>query len=137
MRATMATSGSDDFEVELGEGPDAKPPGSERRMTPRHPLRLGVRFSTPQELASAVRASTLNVGLGGLCLLTKHSYEKGTELMLKIELGPTEVIDVVGIVAWARPGKAVGIRFQHLTDEHRALLENLIGKQSVPTAGAP
>lgn len=134
----MATSSPDDFEIDDADlAPNAKPRGSERRMTPRHPLRLGVRFSTPQELANAVRASTLNVGLGGLCLATKRIYERGTELMLKIELGPSEVIDVVGVVAWAKPGKAVGVRFEHLTDEHRAKLVTLIGKQSVPTAGAP
>ncbi len=134
----MANSSADDFDIDLGDAaPQARPPGSERRMTPRHPLKLGVRFSTPKALADAVRASTLNVGLGGLCLLTKRTYEKGTELMLKIELGPSEVIDVVGVVAWARPGKAVGVRFEHLTDEHRAKLQTLLGKQAAPTAGAP
>ncbi|HEY3445401.1 MAG TPA: PilZ domain-containing protein [Myxococcales bacterium] len=131
----MANAGTDDFDIDLEA--DEKGPGSERRMTPRHPLKLGVRFSTPQELANAVRASTLNVGLGGLCLATKRAYEKGTQLMIKIELGAGEVIDVVGIVAWARPGKAVGVRFEHLTDDHRAKLANLIGKQVVHTAGAP
>ncbi len=105
-------------------------------MVPRHPLKLGVRFSTAAELANAVRASTLNVGLGGLCLLTRRSYETGTELMLKIELGEGEIIEVEGVVAWVRPGKAIGVRFERLSDDHRAKLENLIGKQPPPAGGA-
>ena len=139
--AAMANSIVDDeFDIDFGDLGDlasgGKSPGAERRHTPRHPLKLGVRFSTAQELASAVRASTLNVGLGGLCLLTRRSYSAGTELLLKIELGAGEVIDVVAVVAWARPGKAIGVRFAHLTDDHRAKLENLVGKSNM-TAGAP
>lgn len=135
----MANSIEDDeFDIDFGDlgdlGGSAKPPGSERRSTPRPPLKVGVRFSSARDLASAVRASTLNVGLGGLCLLTRRSYEAGAELNLKIELGGGEIIEVVGVVAWARPGKAIGVRFAQLSDDHRAKLETLVGKPHTPAA---
>ena len=129
----MANNSSDDLETGLEERvPDARPSGADRRLTPRHPLKLGVRFSTAQELATAVRASTSNIGLGGLCLLTRRAYESGTELMLKIELGAGEVLEVVAVVAWARPGKAIGVRFAHMTDDDRARLQRLVGKAEAP-----
>lgn len=136
----MGTAGgTDDFEIDvgdLGSHEQKGEPGSERRVTPREPMRLGVRFGTAQELASAVRASTLNIGLGGLCLLTRRSYEKGTELQLTIELGAGEAMSITAQVAWVRPGKAIGVRFLELDDAQRARLERLVGKPSPAEAGA-
>lgn len=119
----MSTGITDEFDIDL----DDHSPGAERRQEPRQPIRLGVRFSSAQDLAHAMRSSTKNIGLGGLCLLTQKSYERGTRLEVTIELGAGEAMRVGAEVAWARPGKAIGVRFLDLDDAQRERLKRLIG----------
>ena len=104
----------------------------DRRELMRRPMTLGVRFSTTKDLANAVRASTLNMSMGGLCLLTQKEYEVGAELQLVIELGDQDLIEVTVVVAWSRPGKAIGLRFTDLADEHREMLAALVAKGANP-----
>jgi len=126
----MANGRDDDIDIDL-ENADGGP-GSERRQTPREGIKLGVRFTTAQELARAVHASTKNIGMGGLCLLTQRSYETGTSLDVTIELGGGETMQIAATVAWSRPGKAIGVRFLKLDDSQRERLERLIGKPREP-----
>jgi uncharacterized protein (TIGR02266 family) len=122
----MVKSSNDEFDIDLDElGPRDS---DERRRTPREPIKLGVRFGTAQDLAKALRASTLNIGMGGLCLLTRRPYAAGTELKLTIELGHGDVLQVTAVVAWARPGRAIGVRFLELEDAQRDRLARLLGK---------
>lgn len=124
----MANSTSDEFDIDLDElgGPSK---GSERRTTPREPMKLGVRYGTAQELALALRACTKNIGMGGLCLLTQRPYAAGTHLDLTIEFGAGDSLQVTAVVAWARPGKAIGVRFEKLNSEQRTRLESIVGKR--------
>ena len=126
----MNNGTSDDVDIDL-EDKDGGP-GAERRQTPREGIKLGVRFTSAQELARAVHASTKNIGMGGLCLLTRRAYETGTALDVTIELGGGETMQVAATVAWSRPGKAIGVRFLKLDDAQRARLERLIGKPREP-----
>ncbi len=99
----------------------------ERRLTIRKPLRLGVSFSSADELAQAVMAFTMNIGLGGLCLLTSKAYQVGARLELTIQLGNDESLQVGAVVAWTRPGKAIGVRFDSLDEKQNARLTELLG----------
>lgn len=129
---------ADEFDIDLDN--DDNSPGAERRLLPRQPIRLGVRFGTPQDLASALRASTKNIGLGGLCLLTQRTYERGALLEVTIELSAGEAMRVDAEVAWARPGRAIGVRFLGLDDAQRERLQRLLaeaGEPVGPPAGDP
>ncbi|MGI5861088.1 MAG: PilZ domain-containing protein [Myxococcales bacterium] len=114
----------DDIDIEVEHEP---PQGIERRKSVRIGMRLGVRFNSPFELAEAIRATTANIGMGGLCLRTQKTYEPGTRLQLVIELTNDEPIACSAAVAWSRPGAAVGVRFEELTDAQRARLATLLG----------
>ena len=114
----------DDIEIEVEV---ESPEGIERRKSVRVGMRLGVRFSSPFEVAEAIRATTANIGMGGLCLRTRKAYEPGTRLELVIELTDAEPIACSAAVAWSRPGAAVGLRFEALTDAQRARLAALLG----------
>ncbi len=109
------------------DGPkDPLASGIDRRATPRALARLGVRFSNPGQLAQAMKATTHNIGMGGLCLLTSKSYQPGTELQLTIEVGQGELLELSAVVAWARPGRAVGVRFEGMTEDQRQKLAALV-----------
>jgi Tfp pilus assembly protein PilZ len=107
--------------AEEAEGPEA-----ERRSHPRAQIRVGVRFESPADLAKAVEATTRNIGLGGLCLKTQRTYRQGDPLRLFIELGGEDALEVTAVVAWSRPGVAIGVRFDNLTEMQRAHLEDLL-----------
>jgi uncharacterized protein (TIGR02266 family) len=126
----MGTGRDDDIDVDLDDKENAA--GAERRQAVRESIKLGVRFTTAQELARAVHASTKNIGMGGLCLLTRKSYEAGTPLSVTIELGGGETMQVAATVAWSRPGKAIGVRFMELDDAQRERLARLVGKAHEP-----
>jgi len=66
--------------------------------------------------------------MGGLCLLTNRPYEAGTNLELTIEFGAGDALHVTAVVAWARPGKAIGVRFEKLNSDQRSRLERIVGK---------
>ena len=111
---------------------DASPPktetGDERRTTPRSLARLGVRFSGRDQLAQAMQATTHNIGLGGLCLLTNKAYQVGTRFELVIELGNEEVLQLSAVVAWSKPGRAVGVRFEGMNEQQRRRIEELVNR---------
>lgn len=110
--------------------PDQERSEVERRSAPRERIRLGVHFNTPDELARAVKATTKNIGLGGLCLKTARAYQRGDPLRLFIELGDEDTLDVMAVVAWARPGVAIGVRFEGLSEAQRARLAQLLARPS-------
>jgi Tfp pilus assembly protein PilZ len=78
-------------------------------------------------------AFTMNIGLGGLCLLTNKAYQVGARLELTIQLGNDESLhndenlQVGAVVAWTRPGKAIGVRFDSLDEKQNARLVELLG----------
>ncbi len=104
----------------------------ERRSAPREPIRLGVHFDTSDDLARAVEATTRNIGLGGLCLKTARSYERGDPLRLFIELGDEDTLVVAAVVAWSRPGVAIGVRFEGLSEVQRQRLAQVLARRRSP-----
>jgi uncharacterized protein (TIGR02266 family) len=126
----MIDDPADDLEIDVDvDQPGSAPRGVERRATPRFRMRLGVRFNSPGELARAVRATTRDIGLGGLCLRTRKAYQPGSDLELVIELGGGESLSLSAVVAWAKPGAAIGLRFAELDDEQKSRLAQLIGQR--------
>ena len=102
---------------------------AERRKSPRAAIRLGVHFRTAGELRNAIAATTNNISMGGLCLRTKRSYEPGARLELTIGYGEDKTLVVGAVVAWARAGKAIGVRFDGLTPEQSQTLRGLLQQQ--------
>ncbi len=91
----------------------------ERRQFYRSRLIVDVHFDGAD---STGIASTKDIGLGGLYLSTQSEIPEGATLTLRIPLGGVHVV-VKGDVVYSIPGHGVGVRFHHLPDEVRALME--------------
>jgi uncharacterized protein (TIGR02266 family) len=96
----------------------------ERRKHPRVAATIEIRFSAVQEAAKALRAFSVNLSVGGLCLKTQKPYRVGSELQLLIDI-EGESFEVVGVVAWARGG-ALGVRFTELSDGDKERLRRIL-----------
>lgn len=97
----------------------------DRRQSERIPARVEVRFKQPAQAARALRAYSLNLSVGGLCLKTDRHYEVGAPLKLTLDTGG-ETFDLTGVVAWVRGG-AIGVRFENMAEDQRQRLEALVG----------
>lgn len=98
-------------------------PAGERRRYPRVPARVEVRFEEPVHAARALRAYSLNLSAGGLCLRTQKDYEIGAPLKLTLVVGEME-LQLNGAVAWTRGG-AIGVRFDGVSEANRRRLDEL------------
>jgi uncharacterized protein (TIGR02266 family) len=111
------------------EGPPAPPrPEEERRDRARVSTRLVVRFESGPAFMRAYTGYTANIGAGGLCLITRRSYQVGEALRLRLDVEKQPPIEVTGAVAWVRPGAAIGVRFDALSDDQRKAVESLIDR---------
>ncbi len=101
-------------------------PPPNRRVDERIPARFEVRFNQQQDAARALRAYSLNLSSGGLCLRTRKAYEVGTEVNLAMVIGG-EAFDLRGTIAWVREeAEAIGVRFIHVKDADRARLQRVL-----------
>jgi uncharacterized protein (TIGR02266 family) len=96
----------------------------DRRSSERVPARVEVRFHEPAHAARALRAYSLNLSAGGLCLRTERTYELGAPLKVALVIAG-QPLELDAAVAWVRGG-AVGVRFENLTARDRQLLESLV-----------
>jgi hypothetical protein len=67
-------------------------------------------------------ASTKDISIGGLYMNTQTVLPEGSVLMLRIPLGDEQVV-VNAEVVYSNPGRGVGVQFQGLTENDRALME--------------
>ncbi len=67
-------------------------------------------------------ASTKDIGVGGLYLNTQAELTEGATLLLRIPVGQQQIV-VNAQVVYKNPGRGVGLRFEGLSDDDRALLE--------------
>ena len=67
-------------------------------------------------------ASTKDISIGGLYMNTQTVLPEGSVLMLRIPLGSEQVV-VNAEVVYSNPGRGVGVQFQGLTENDRALME--------------
>jgi len=103
---------SDELAEELG-APD------ERRHYDRSRLIVDVFFDGQD--ATGV-ASTKDIGAGGLYLNTQAELAEGSVLLLRIPFGQKQIV-VNAEVVYRNPGRGIGVRFEGLSDDDRALLE--------------
>ena len=90
----------------------------DRREFERKPLTVEIRFDGGDATG---RATTRDIGLGGLYMATTAELPEGTTLQLRIMLGAEE-LNVNGLVVYFDPGHGVGVRFHGLTEKAEELL---------------
>lgn len=97
-----------------------------RRGEERISARFEVHFTQTQDAAKALRAYSLNISAGGLCLRTRRAYDVGSPVRMDMVV-EGEAFQLQGVIAWVRDeSEAIGVRFTHLNEEDRARLQRLI-----------
>lgn len=104
--------------------PAADAPPANRRTEERISARFAVRFAQSQDAARALRAYSLNLSAGGLCLRTRRAYDLGAQVQLAMEIGG-EAFNLVGVIAWVRD-EAIGVRFINMREEDRVRLQRVL-----------
>jgi len=69
-------------------------------------------------------ASTKDISAGGLYMNTPAQIPEGSILLLRIPLSNNKQIVCNGAVVYSNPGFGVGVKFQGLSEQDRALLQN-------------
>ncbi|HEX8700086.1 MAG TPA: TIGR02266 family protein [Myxococcaceae bacterium] len=114
------SANSADLPFTGGEAP------SNRRSEERVPARFEVRFSDSEVAAKALRAYSVNISSGGLCLRTKRAYDVGVPVQVELHVDG-DTFKLRGVVAWVRDeAEAVGVRFIKMTEEDRTKLQRLV-----------
>jgi hypothetical protein len=68
-------------------------------------------------------ASTKDISPGGLYMNTQAEIPEGALLLVRIPFRPGVETVCNAVVVYSNPGRGVGLRFQDLSDEVRAVLE--------------
>jgi hypothetical protein len=90
----------------------------ERRHFYRSRLIVDVHFDGAD---STGIASTTDISLGGLYMSTQAKIPVGATLALRLPLGSEHVV-VTAEVVFSNPGHGVGVKFQPLSEQVRALM---------------
>lgn len=97
-----------------------------RRSDERVTARFEVRFEQTEDAARALRAYSLNLSAGGLCLRTRKSYDVGAQVKLSMTI-EGETFHLSGIIAWVRDeSEAIGVRFTGVSDADYARLQRVV-----------
>lgn len=68
-------------------------------------------------------ASTKDISPGGLYMNTQADIPEGTLLLVRIPFRQDVQVVCNAVVVYSNPGRGVGLRFQGLSDDVRAILE--------------
>jgi hypothetical protein len=68
-------------------------------------------------------ASTKDISPGGLYMNTQSEIPEGTLLLIRIPFANDAQVVCNAVVVYSNPGRGVGLRFQDLSDDVRAILE--------------
>jgi uncharacterized protein (TIGR02266 family) len=110
--ADMSATGQDDL--------------ANRRTEDRIPARFEVHFNDSQEAAKALRAYSLNVSAGGLCLRTRRTYDVGAPVQMEMVV-EGQAFQIRGVIAWVRDeSEAIGVRFTDMSEKDRSRLQTVI-----------
>jgi hypothetical protein len=101
------------------DGPD------ERRRHDRSRLIVDVFFDGKD--ATGV-ASTKDISVGGFYMNTQANLPEGAVLLVRIPFSDGKQIIANAEVVYSNPARGVGLRFQGLSEEHRALIESELGR---------
>jgi hypothetical protein len=102
---------------DVEDGPESQ---DERRVYDRSRLIVDVFFDGKN--ATGV-ASTKDISVGGFYMNTQADMPEGCLLLVRIPFGETNQVVCNAEVVYSNPGRGVGVRFQGLSAEDRALLE--------------
>ena len=108
----------DELEESL-EGPD------ERRRYDRARLIVDVFFDGMDVTGIA---STKDISVGGFYMNTQANLPEGAVLLVRIPFGNGKQMIANAEVVYSNPARGVGLRFQTLSEENRALIENELGR---------
>ena len=106
---------------DIAEGTDSH---GERRAYDRSRLIVDVFFDGKD--ATGV-ASTQDISMGGFYMNTQTEIPEGSLLLVRVPFGPGRQIVCNAEVVYSNPGRGVGVRFQGLSDDIRAMLEHEVG----------
>jgi hypothetical protein len=73
-------------------------------------------------------ASTKDISIGGFYMNTQADLPEGAMLLVRIPLREGHQIVAHAVVVFSDPGRGVGLRFQSLSEENRALIESELGR---------
>ena len=99
-------------------------PQEERRSYDRSRLIVDVFFDGKDVTGVA---STKDISVGGLYMNTKAEIPEGSLLLIRIPFGTDAQVVCNAVVVYSNPGIGVGLKFQGLSDDVRAMLEHEIG----------
>lgn len=68
-------------------------------------------------------ASTKDISAGGLYMNTKAEIPEGSLLLIRLPFRQDVQVVCNAVVVYSNPGRGVGLRFQGLSEEVRAVLE--------------
>ncbi len=72
-------------------------------------------------------ASTKDISVGGLYMNTKAEIPEGALLLVRIPFRADVQVVCNAVVVYSNPGRGVGLKFQGLSDEARAILGQEVG----------
>ena len=101
-----------------------EPEADERRRYDRSRLIVDVFFDGKD--ATGV-ASTKDISAGGFYMNTQASLPEGSSLLVRIPLTEGKQVVANAEVVYNNPGRGVGLRFQNLSEENRALIQSELG----------
>lgn len=96
----------------------------ERRRYDRSRLIVDVFFNGKD--ATGV-ASTKDISIGGFYMNTQADLPEGSVLLVRIPFSNGKQIVANAEVVYSNPARGVGLRFQSLSEENRALIEQELG----------
>ena len=74
-------------------------------------------------------ASTKDISPGGFYMNTQANIPEGARLLVRIPFPDGRQIVANAEVVYSNPARGVGLRFQALSDENRALIESELGRE--------
>lgn len=73
-------------------------------------------------------ASTQDISVGGFYMNTQANIPEGATLLVRIPFSDGKQIIANAEVVYSNPARGVGLRFQSLSEENRALIEGELGR---------
>jgi uncharacterized protein (TIGR02266 family) len=110
---------------------------ADRRRDFRYSTHFDVRFAQVTDAAKAMKAFSINLSAGGLCVRSKTRREVGEVLRLDMTI-ERDTLSLDGVVAWVY-GDALGVRFVNVRPDQKERLEamsKLLAKANVAAAAA-
>ena len=104
----------------MAEDDEGFEPQEERRNYDRSRLIVDVFFDGKDVTGVA---STKDISPGGLYMNTQTEIPEGTLLLIRLPFRQDAQVVCNAVVVYSNPGRGVGLKFQDLSDEVKAMLE--------------